>query len=82
MVSDVYSASAANFGLVTSNTNFHDSVNLGRKFDGIGSRCLVHHIVLTFIIVIIFCDVFLMNAFTTTALNYGQSEKRSFDSRQ
>jgi len=54
VVSDVYSASAANFGLVTSNTNFHDSLNLGRQLDGIGSRCLVHHIVLTFILVIIF----------------------------
>jgi len=68
VVSDVYSASAANFGLVTSNTNFHDSVNLGRQCDGTGSRCLVHHIVLTIILVIIFCDVFLMTAFTTIAL--------------
>jgi hypothetical protein len=46
VVSDVYSASAANFGPVTSNTNFHNSINLGRQFDGIRIRCPVHHIVL------------------------------------
>jgi hypothetical protein len=68
LVSDVFSASVANFGLVTSKTNFHDSINLGRQFDGIGSRCLVHHNALTFILLITFCDAFLMAVFTTAAL--------------
>lgn len=38
VVSDIYSASAVSFGFVTSNTNFHDSVNLGRQFGGTESR--------------------------------------------
>ena len=78
VVSEVYSACAANFGFLTSNTNSHDSINLDRQFDRTGSRCLVHHIVLTFVLVIIFCDAFLMSAFTTAALKVWPIWKEKF----